>query len=510
MPACNSPQGKKSGLVLPANQTSAVSIRRTEVNRLAPGTFESNAQSRFSFAGICQGGETRMSSSELERLVRLANRITYGANRQLMQTAETLGYEAFVDWQLDDEAFDDSELQDLLASLLPTLAMDTQALYNHVFEQENFGAPQRDLLIATLIRRAFSPRQLFERMVEFWSDHFSVPANGLPLALFKFIEDRDLIRSHAMGRFETLLQHDARSPAMLFYLDNFSNTADGPNENYARELLELHTLSVDGGYTEDDIKEIARVFTGWSIRLPGEFIFKFFSHDWASKQVLGQQIQPTGVDEGERVLSMLAAHPSTARHIVIKLARRFSADLPAARLIDDVTETFVSTHGDIRESLRRLLLHPLVTETPALKFKRPNEFACGLVRTLETELTERSLLSTFETLNSAGHVPFGWPAPDGYPDHRSYWQSTNGLLVRFNSAAAWTEQLGEQSAVLRQAAAIPEPIAQIEFLSRTLRPQGLEPSTRRRMLRYANRLDERERPAALAAWLLSGPEAQWR
>jgi len=451
-----------------------------------------------------------MGNNELERLVRLANRITYGANRQLLQTVEAFGYQGFVEWQLDDESIDDSELEELLQSILPTLTMSPQELYDHVFEEENFGAPQRDLLIATLIRRTFSPRQLFERMVEFWSDHFSVPTNDPPVALLKFTEDRDLIRERAMGSFEALLQGDARSPAMLIYLDNFSNTVEGPNENYARELLELHTMGVDGGYTESDIKEVARVFTGWSIRLPGEFMFNFFSHDWEPKQVLGQQIQPTGFDEGELVLSLLANHQSTARHVVTKLARRFVADIPQDQLIDDVVDAFNSSGGDIRETLRSLLLHPLVAETQPIKFKRPNEFVSGMARALETELTEQSLLATFETLNSAGHLPFGWPAPDGYPDRREYWQSTNGLLVRFNSAAAWTEALGPQSDVLLQAAAIDEPIAQIEFLADSLRPQGLEAATRRRMLRYANTLTDSERPSALAAWLLSGPESQWR
>jgi len=451
-----------------------------------------------------------MDASEFERLVRLADRITYGANRSLMQQVEALGYAGFVDQQLDHESIDDSELEGVLHAILPTLAMTPQELYDHVFEEQNFGAPQRDLLIATLIRRTFSPRQLFERMVEFWSDHFSVSATSLPVSLFKFTEDRDLIRQHAMGDFETLLQGDAASPAMLYYLDNFSNTAEGPNENYARELLELHTMGVDGGYTEGDIKEVARVFTGWSIRLPGEFLFRSFTHDWGTKQVFGQQILPTGFEEGRLVLSLLAGHPSTARHIVTKLARRFSADIPAERLVDDVTDAFVSSNGDIRETLRSLLLHPLVAESQAIKFKRPNEFASGLARALETELSQQSLSATFETLSSAGHLPFQWPAPDGYPDRREYWQSTNGLLVRFNSAAAWTEALAPQSEVLLQAAAIDGPLAQIDFLSASLRPQGLEPATRRRMLRYANTLDDAERPAALAAWLLSGPEAQWR
>jgi len=454
--------------------------------------------------------EIEVDATEFKRLVRLANRITYGANRQLIQVVEALGYEGFVEWQLDDEAIDDSELEGLLQEILPTLAMSPQELFDHVIEEENFGAAQRDLLIATLIRRTFSPRQLFERMVEFWSDHFSVPANNLPEALFKFTEDRDLIRKHAMGSFETLLQGDAKSPAMLYYLDNFSNSASGPNENYARELLELHTMGVDGGYTEDDIKEVARVFTGWAIRPPGYFFFNSLSHDWEPKQVLGEQIQATGLDEGETVLSMLAGHASTARHVATKLARRFLADIPDQHVIDDVSAAFDSSGGDARETLRTLLLHPLVTGTRAIKFKRPNEFLSGLARALETELTGETLLAMFEVLNSAGQVPFGWPAPDGYPDRREYWQSTNGLLVRFNAAATWTERFAMQSEVLQQAAAIDKPIEQIDFLTESLSPAGLTPATRRRMLRYANKIADQERPAALAAWLLSGPEAQWR
>ncbi len=451
-----------------------------------------------------------MNPSEFEQLVRLANRITYGANRQLLQVAESLGYAGFVEWQLDHEALESSDLEGLLEEILPTLTMDAQALYTHVIEQENFGAPQRDLTIATLIRRTFSPRQLYERMVEFWGDHFNVPVNQIPLGMFKLVEDRDLMRAHAMADFGTLLQGDARSPAMLYYLDNFTSTAEGPNENYARELLELHTMGVDGGFTENDIKEIARVFTGWSIRIPGQFQFNFSAHDWGAKQVLGRQIAASGLAEGETVLSILAAHESTAQHIAIKLARRFFADIPEPRLIDDVAGAFLQSGGDIRETLRTLLLHPNVVGTMAIKFKRPNEFVSGLARALETELSEQSLSTIFETLNSAGQVPFGWPAPDGYPEDRSYWQSTNGMLVRFNAATAWTSQLGEQSAIIRQAEQLDGPIPQLEFLSRTLRPEGLEPTMRRKMLRYANKLSDDERPAAVAAWLLSIPQGQWR
>jgi len=443
-------------------------------------------------------------------LIRLANRVTYGANRQVLAAAESLGYEGFIDWQLDYPALDDSELEELLQQFLPTLTMDAATLADFVFEQENFGAPQRDLIIATLIRRAFSPRQLYERVVEFWSDHFSVPATDVIGGFFKALEDRDLIRRHALYDFATLLVADARSPAMLYYLDNFVNTADGPNENYARELLELHTMGVDGGYTEVDIKEIARVFTGWTIRPPAEFVFNPATHDWDAKNVLGQPIPAFGEIEGDRVLGMLAEHPSTARHVSTKLARRFFSDDPGPAVIDAVAEAFTASAGDVRTTLRALLLHPEVVATQAIKFKRPLEFLTATARSLESTLSERSLGLMFSALESSGHVPFAWPAPDGYPDVRSYWQSTNGLLVRFNAAAAWAAQLADQSALLSEAEAIAAPIAQMEFLAATLRPQGMDGASRRVMMRYANRLAESERVSGLAAWLLAGPEAQWR
>jgi len=451
-----------------------------------------------------------MDPNEFERLSRLVRRITYGANRQLLDIAEQFGYAGFIEWQLDTESLGGEDLEQALVEFLPVLGMDSETLYDFVFEEENFGAPNVALTVAALIRRTYSPRQLFERMAEFWSDHFSVSIGETVLAMFKVTEERDLIRPNALGQFETLLQGNARSPAMLFYLDNFNNTADGPNENYARELLELHTLGVDGGYTENDIKEVARVFTGWTIRLPGEFVFNPATHDWSEKQVLGRTIAAGGEAEGDQLLSDLAAHPATARHLATKLARRFYADLPDPEVVDDVAATFQSSGGDTREVLRTLLLHPTVMDTPAIKFTRPNEFAAGLARALGAELTNDALTAMFQLLDGAGHLPYSWPAPDGYPDRREYWQSANGLLARFNTASAWTRDLAEQSSVLRDAAEIDGPKSQLDFLVDQLRARPLEALARRQMLRYANQLTAEERPGAIATWLLAGPDAQWR
>ena len=448
--------------------------------------------------------------SERARLVRLLDRVTYGADPDLLAAAEQLGYEGFVDWQLDFESIDDQPLEDLLHDALPTLSMSQLELARHMFEDENFGAAQRDLVIATMIRRAFSPRQLYERTVEFWSDHFNVPASGTVASYYKFLEDRDMMRERAMGRFADLLAADARSPAMLYYLDNASNTADGPNENYARELLELHTLGVDGGYTESDIKETARVFTGWTIRRPARFAFDAVTHDWGDKHVLGHDIGGAGVAEGEFLLGRLAEHPSTARFIATKLARRFVADLPGQEVVDAATDAFSATGGDIRATLRALLLHPDVVGQMRLKLKRPNEFTAGVLRKLRPDPGQDVLGAIYQSLSAAGQVPFGWPAPDGYPDEQAHWQSTSGFLMRFNSAYDWTGRLVDGSPVLRAAAQAEHITDQAAILVDALRPEGVTPRTRRIMVRYANGLPEVERPAALAAWLLAGPEAQWR
>jgi len=450
------------------------------------------------------------SGTELRQLVNLAGRITYGVNRQFIEIAESLGYAGFLEWQLDHESIDDGGLEDLLASFLPTLTMNADELSDYIFEQENFGAAQRDLTIATMIRQIYSPRQLFERMVEFWGDHFNVPMNSVVSAYFKTLEDRSVMRPLAMGQFEDLLLADAKSPAMLYYLDNYTSTAEGPNENYAREMLELHTLGVNGGYTEDDIKETARVLTGWSIRQPASFFFRPGFHDNGTKTVLGTTFQSSGVSEGEQLLSMIAGHESTARHIATKLAQRFVADLPETDVVDAVAQSFTDSAGDIRETLRTLLMHPQVVQTMPLKLKRPNEFGAAVLRGLETELDERVLTGFYDALSEGGHLPFSWPAPDGYPDQREYWQSTNGFLMRFNRASAWASEQAGLSPVLIEAAQAASLNDQLDILERALKPQGLGVEERQQLMRYARRLPVSQRAGALATWMLAGPDAQWR
>ncbi len=450
-----------------------------------------------------------MAGSKLE-LLQLIDRITFGVNRQFASIAESLDYEAFVDWQLAPEAIDDGGLEEALPDFLPTLAMDPAELADYIVEQQNFGAAQRDLTLAVFIRQIYSPRQLFERIVEFWNDHFNVPMNSVASAYFKTLEDRSVMRPLALGRFGDLLLADAKSPAMLYYLDNFLSTADGPNENYAREMLELHTLGVDGGYSEDDIKETARVLTGWTIRQPAEFVFQAMLHDFGSKQVLGQTIAPEGLAEGEKLLERIAGMEATARHLATKLVRRFVADLPDTAVVDHVASAFLDSDGDIRSTVKALLMHPQVRQTMPLKLKRPNEFSAAALRALEFELDQSILLSHYNALLSGGQLPFSWPAPDGYPDQRSHWQSSSGFLMRFNQASAWTSELGDRSPVLSEAAALGSLDEQIDLLESALKPQGLSPSQRGLLKRYSRRLPAEQRAGALASWILGSPESQWR
>jgi len=443
--------------------------------------------------------------------IRLAGRITYGVDRVTAGAVREMGYEGFVEWQLDYDRIDDSELENALRSELPTLSMDAAELAEYLRNQDQFGLAQRELLIATLIRRAYSPRQLYERMVEFWSDHFNVPVNNPIAAALKPLEDREVIRPLAMGRFEDLLQADARSPAMLYYLDNFNNTADGPNENYSRELMELHTLGFDGGYTEEDVKEAARMFTGWTIRPPGQFLFRPRNHDYGEKHVLGERFLPgVGLREGERLLTLLAEHPSTALHIVTKLARRFYADQPDEDVVAAVADAFTASHGDIRQTLRALLLHPTVLAAEAQKLKRPGEFVAGVLRGLEIPPNENVIRAAFSSLDASGHLPFQWPAPNGYPDVRPYWQSSTGFLVRFNAAYAWTRETPGRSPLLSVSRGFRNTAQQVDFLVAALIPQGIDTKTHGEIAAYAATLARRDRPAAIAALLFAGPDNQWR
>jgi len=339
--------------------------------------------------------------------------------------------QAFIEEQLDFESIDDLACN-LQLSNFKTLNMDAneiEGVTNQIFENYDRERPARELRQATLLRQIYSKRQLYEIMVEFWSDHFNIFIEKEPLFYLKPVDDREVIRKHALGNFRDLLWASAHSPAMLVYLDNHVNEKSHPNENYARELMELHTLGVDGGYTQSDVMELARCLTGWTVKEHfwlGEFTFNKDIHDEGAKNVLGLAIQPNGQSEAEQVIEHLVMHPSTARFIATKLTRRFIADDPPQEIVEKAAQTFLNTNGDIKSVLRVILLDGLALAQP--KYKRPANFIASALRLTNTE-TDGALV---DYLLRMGQQYFNLPTPDGYPDRSEPWQSN--LMPRWQFA----------------------------------------------------------------------------
>lgn len=371
--------------------------------------------------------------SAQSQLLHLLNRISYGPHPDDMAWAEEIGLEATLDEQLAPTSIDDSDAEDRLQSL-PILKLDRRAMYGlSDYEYRT----QEALVMEMLTRAIYSRRQLQTRLVEFWSDHFNIPAND------EYNPDLILLqqqfRQHALGNFRDLLLASAKSPAMLLYLDNFVNVAGSPNENYARELLELHTLGVNGGYTEIDVKEVARAFTGWTIHPKARtgFYFSPTEHDTASKQILGHTLPDNrGLEDGLHVLSILAMHPATARFVCRKLAVRFVSDDPPDGLIDRLAAVWQQHGGQIKPVLRTLFLSSEFAQSAGQKLRRPLDFFIGAMRATGTEFVDTWRLQ--ETLNELGQMPFGWRPPNGYPDTAAAWTNTNGMLARWNVAMRLT------------------------------------------------------------------------
>ena len=369
----------------------------------------------------------------LDAELHLLNRLTWGPRPSELKRLRDLGTEAFLDEQLHFERLDDRDADARLAKL-PILGMSRRTLYGL---QNAQGRARRALVRGMLERAVYSERQLLERMVEFWSDHFNVPSdfdNTLNLVVFQ-----QGVRRHALGRFRDLLAATAKSPAMLYYLDNYVNVKERPNENYARELLELHTLGVDGGYSEQDVKATARAFTGWTIhdRTETGFYFDDSEHDTDAKKVLGHDLPAgRGLEDGLHVLGILADHRATARFVCGKLCVRFVSDTPPASLVDRLADVWAATGGEIKPVLRALFLSEEFKASAGQKLRRPLDFFVGALRASGTQVRDWWLLE--ELLEALGQTPYGWHPPDGYPDVARAWLSANGLLTRWNTAMRLT------------------------------------------------------------------------
>ena len=376
-------------------------------------------------------------------------------------------------------AYLDPEKRRLVAGVLPpqSLAAFPEIRREGQFRRAPRQVASEDLKEAKVFRALYSNRQLEEVLVDFWFNHFNVDqAKNVPQAqnlvhLLIGNYERDAIRPYVLGHFKDLLLATARHPAMLYYLDNwesmapggfevgpfapqrgnvngvpnsilpspFGRLAHGLNENYGREVMELHTLGVKGGYTQDDVIAVARCFTGWTVRDPAnpEFVFAPFMHDFGEKTVLGHKIAAGGGEQdGLEVIDILAHHPSTAKFISRELAQRFVADDPPQALIDRMAQTFTKTDGDLRAVLKTLFTSPEFFSEGAwqAKIKSPFEMVVSAVRAIGGEASDTFAL--VQKIGDLGEPLYNKLEPNGYPNTGEAWLSTAGIMGRMNFSAA--------------------------------------------------------------------------
>ena len=320
-----------------------------------------------------------------------------------------------------------------------------------------------------LLQALASPRQLEEVLVDFWFNHFNVFQGKGQVRVLVESYEREAIRPHVLGRFRAMLGATAKHPAMLFYLDNWlsvapgfqprrggggAGKASGLNENYAREVMELHTLGVEGGYTQQDVTELARMLTGWTLEPErprrrrfingtdntasghGDSIFAFDPerHDNGSKQWLGNRVTPRGQMEGEFALDVLARHPATARHLAFKLARRFVADAPPPALVERLAQRFLDTDGDLRAVMQALLESREFRDPQPAKFKTPYQFVLSSVRA--SGIVTTNVRPLMAQLTQLGQPLYGCQTPDGWHDTEADWLNPNAITQRVNFATA--------------------------------------------------------------------------
>jgi len=455
------------------------------------------------------------------------NRIGFGPRPGDLERVQKMGLAAYIEEQLHPERIKNAELDARLAEFT-TLTLDSNEITEQYIQpaqqlqrqrQQAQGNPPRpnaaagdptmntmmtdtaprppqlsaeermirqgqaqvvdDLMQAKVIRAVESNRQLEEVLTDFWFNHFNVYMQKGQVRQFITEYEREAIRPFVLGKFRDMLGATAKSPAMLFYLDNFQSSApnaqadlgpemmrrmnnprlspsqrqqvmqrlqqaqrqrpSGLNENYARELMELHTLGVDGGYKQQDVQEVARALTGWTIARPGQtFEFRPQMHDSRSKTILGVTFDGRGgQDEGERVLDMLAKHPSTARHIAFKLAQRFVADDPPKALVDRAAKVFLDTKGDLREVTKTIVTSPEMfdSDTYRAKVKTPFEFVVSALRATGTRVTNAQPIVQ-QLRGPLGMPLYGCQPPTGYSMTADAWVNTGALLNRLNFAVS--------------------------------------------------------------------------
>jgi uncharacterized protein (DUF1800 family) len=541
--------------------------------------------------------QKQRSLTEEQRIIHVLNRLGFGARPGDFERVKAMGLDNYIKQQLTPEKISDTVAENKLAELT-TLNMSTAELYGKFpqpgqllrqlqargmmpaetemksdapksnqtqppanpldneknreairkyYRENGLERPQRivaELQASRILRAVYSERQLQEVMVDFWTNHFNVFANKGADRWLLTSYDRDTIRPFAMAKFSQLLEATAKSPAMLFYLDNFQSVSPdagggrlrsqqqrrGINENYARELMELHTLGVDSGYTQKDVQEVARCFTGWTIfqprggaagvpdavkaragerevlrRTAGTFFFNTRTHDDAEKMVLGHKIPAGGgMKDGLMVLDILAHHPSTAKFIATKLVRHFVADNPPPALVDRVAETFRKSDGDIRETLKTIFFSKEFNSTEAyrVKIKRPFELVVSAIRTLGAETNGGP--GTHQWIARMGEPLYGFQTPNGYSDAAESWVNTGGLLERMNFGLALAGNKVQGTKVtLANASGNPSKVLD-EYLQ-TILAGDISASTKEAL---AKQLRQSDSPTKVVGLILGTPEFQ--
>ncbi len=391
------------------------------------------------------------SAEEDARVIHLLNRAAFGPTPESIEEVHRIGRHAWVAQQLIPEAIMDPEI-DARLSIYPALPMSATELLENYPAQDprrdepmGIGPPQRvpfEVAAANLTRAVHGKAQLREVMTDFWFNHFNVSAQDGPIRLAVVSYIRDAIRPNALGSFSDMLRATAESIAMLYYLDNYVSVAPGSrgpdsgiNENYARELLELHTLGVDGGYTQDDVVEVARAFTGWTFTPPrsGTVEFAFFPqlHDRGPKTVLGTTIPSGGKREGLRILERLATHPSTARFLATKILRRLVADDPPEEMIERTAEIYLVTGGHIGWTVASVLLSDdfYAPEHRQNKAKSPLELVASALRATGADVDLG--VEASRRVGDLGQPMLRAPAPTGWPEVSREILSPGGMVTRF-------------------------------------------------------------------------------
>ncbi|MBW4686525.1 MAG: DUF1800 domain-containing protein [Komarekiella atlantica HA4396-MV6] len=404
------------------------------------------------------------------KVIHIVNRLSFGPRPGDMQRVESMGVERYIQEQLSPNSISEPPSLTSQISQLETLRLNPVELlaYGKAPSPEQKPSPEQikvadrharqvlnEAIQARLLRATSSSRQLQEVMADFWFNHFNVDAGKGHNGLWVGAYEQEAIRPYVLGRFRDLLGATAHHPAMLYYLDNFRNSAasrpdargkiQGLNENYARELMELHTLGVDAGYTQQDVIALARILSGWGLSRPEQetkngsgFYFNPKHHDFSDKVFLGHTIKGSGEAEGEQALDILARSPATARHISYKLAEYFVSDRPPSALINQLAQRYLATDGNIREVLNTLFHSREFWDTKNFnaKFKTPYQYAISVVRATNINVKHVRPISIIDFLKQLAMPLYRCQTPNGYKNTEDAWLNPDAITRRLSFAIA--------------------------------------------------------------------------